>query len=171
MLIVFAGLPAAGKTTLSRELAREIGAVHLRIDTIECALISGLPKDQPINDLGYRVAYAVAEDNLRAGRTVVADSVNPLAITREAWHGVANRVGVAWIDVEVLCSDANEHRRRVETRVADIPGHKLPTWHEVTGRECHPWTSPRLVIDTAGKTAAQALSDLQAALAATQRPS
>lgn len=169
MLIVFAGLPAAGKTTLSRELARETGAVHLRIDTIECALMAALPKDQPIDDLGYRVAYAVAEDNLRAGRTVVADSVNPLALTREAWHSVAKRAAVASIDVEVICSDADEHRRRVETRVADIPGHKLPTWHEVAGREYHSWTSPRLVIDTAGKTATQAFSDLRAALAAMPR--
>jgi predicted kinase len=30
-----------------------------------------------------------AESNLLIGRTVVADSVNPLAVTRDAWRQVA----------------------------------------------------------------------------------
>jgi hypothetical protein len=37
-LIVMAGLPATGKTTIARELARPLGAVHVRIDTIEHAI-------------------------------------------------------------------------------------------------------------------------------------
>ena len=37
MLIVFGGLPGTGKTTVARELARQLGAVHLRIDSIEQA--------------------------------------------------------------------------------------------------------------------------------------
>ena len=38
MLIVFSGLPGSGKTTIARELARQLGAVYLRIDVIEQAL-------------------------------------------------------------------------------------------------------------------------------------
>ena len=38
-----------------------------------------------------RIGYAVAEDNLRLGRTVVADSVNPVKLTRDAW--TVERVG------------------------------------------------------------------------------
>ena len=165
MLIVFAGLPATGKSTLSRELARQLGAIHLRIDTIECALRAGLPAEQAIDDLGYRVAYAVAEDNLRLGRTTIADSVNPLEITRQAWRDVAARAGVNVVDVEIVCADANEHRTRVETRACDIPGHKLPTWREVTAREYHAWAGPRLVVDTAGKSVEQSFAELRKALA------
>ncbi len=165
MLIIFAGLPATGKSTLSRELARELEAVYLRIDTIECALVVALPPGHPIDDLGYRVAYAVAGDNLRFGRTVVADSVNPLEITRQAWRSVATRASVKSVDVEIVCSDPVEHRRRVETRVADIAGHKLPTWQEVTAREYDVWTRSRIVVDTAGKTATQALDELRQELA------
>jgi predicted kinase len=36
--IVFGGLPGVGKTALARELARGIGAVHVRIDSIEQAM-------------------------------------------------------------------------------------------------------------------------------------
>jgi len=38
MLIILSGLPGAGKTSVARELARRLKAVHLRIDTIEDAL-------------------------------------------------------------------------------------------------------------------------------------
>jgi predicted kinase len=136
-------------------LARLIGALHLRIDSIEQAIRASGVASQPLNDVGYRVAYAVAEDNLRIGRTVIADSVNPLRLTREAWVSVANRVRVRAIEIEVKCSDVNEHRRRVERRTADIPGLELPTWEEVVGREYDPWDGEHLVIDTAGRTVGQ----------------
>ena len=76
MLLIFGGLPGVGKTAGAMGLAREIGAVHLRIDSIEQALRnSGVDVSGPE---GYEVAYAIAEDNLRLGRTVIADSVNPI---------------------------------------------------------------------------------------------
>jgi predicted kinase len=149
MLIILGGLPGTGKTTIGRDLAGRIGAVFLRIDTIEQALRDSGLADAAMNDAGYRVAYAVAEDNLRLGHTVVADSVNPIPATREAWHAVATRARVRAIDVEIICSDLDVHRRRVESRVPDIPGHRVPTWQEVVDRVYHPWTGDRLVIDTA----------------------
>jgi predicted kinase len=161
MLIVFAGLPATGKSTLARAVAEARGAVYLRIDTIEQALReSGRLKDDP-EDAGYRVAYALAEANLGPGRPVVADSVNPIRITRDAWHDVGRRAGVPVIDVELICSDAAEHRRRVEMRQVDVEGLKLPTWEEVVARDYEPWNRDRIVIDTAGRTIAACLEELQ----------
>jgi predicted kinase len=129
----FGGLPATGKTTLARELARQLGAVYLRIDTIEQAIA---PTDvMSVGEAGYRVGYAVAEDNLRLGRIVVADSVNPLRITRDAWRNAAKRSGVVFIEVLVVCSDRTEHRRRVETRKTDVVGGGLVSWQDVLTRE------------------------------------
>ena len=92
----------------------------------------------------------VAEDNLRLDRTVVIDCVNPWPLTREAWRSVAGRAQVGSLDVEVICSDATEHRRRVESRVADIPGHIVPPWQDVLKRDYYPWDDePRLILDTA----------------------
>ena len=149
MLIIFSGYPATGKTAIARELARQIGAVYLRIDSIEQAIRDSETVEQPLNDAGYCVGYALAEDNLRLGRTVVADSVNPLSLTRDAWIAVAHRAQVSAIEIEVQCSDESEHRRRVETRTSDIPGLQLPTWDQVVAREYQPWNREHLVIDTA----------------------
>src|SRR5256885_891425 len=125
MLVVFSGLPGVGKTTVARELARAAGAVYLRIDSIEQALRDAGWK---VEGEGYGVARAVAEDNLRLGRIVVADCVNPWPLTRSEWRSVADRAGVRAVDVELVCSDAGVHKRRVESRSADITGHRLPTW-------------------------------------------
>jgi predicted kinase len=162
MLYIFGGLPGTGKSTLARRLARDRRAVHLRIDTIEQALRDAQGRcDGPE---GYLVAYQIAGDNLGLGLSVVADSVNPLAITRTAWRAVATGAGGPFVEIEVICSDRAEHRRRVEGRVTDITGLRLPTWDDVVRREYEPWSSGHIVIDTAGATVDQSMRALEQAL-------
>jgi predicted kinase len=157
-LFIFAGLPAAGKTTLARRLARQLRAAYLRIDTIEQTMRDErLPLNGPE---GYVVAYRLAADNLRLGTSVVADSVNPLRITRAAWRAVAAEAGVPFVEIEVICSDLAEHRSRVESRSSDIAGLVLPTWDEVCARERDPWDTQPIVIDTAGRTESEAFAAL-----------
>ena len=80
VLFIFGGLPGTGKSELSRYLSRRLGAVYLRIDTIEQGLRDGGRGVK--GPEGYVAAYGVAADNLRLGLDVVADSVNPLQLTR-----------------------------------------------------------------------------------------
>lgn len=109
---------------------------------------------------GYRLAYRIAADNLRVGTSVVADSCNPVELTRREWEQVARDAQVDFINIEVVCSDPHEHRRRVEQRIADISGLELPTWNEVEAREYDEWKGERIVIDTAGKPEAVCETEL-----------
>lgn len=168
MLIVFGGLPGTGKTTIARELARQLGAVHVRIDSIEQMLRDCGLADGSMDDAGYRVACAIAADNLSLGRIVIADSVNPLQVTRDAWVAVAKRTGAGVVEVEVVCSDVKEHRRRAETRRSDIPGLKLPSWQEIVSREYCPWDREHVVVDTARQSVEQSVQMVRDATA-TQR--
>lgn len=150
MLIVFGGLPGTGKTTIARKLAERIPAVYLRIDSIEQAIVNaGAIAMDEMGPAGYMAAYALAADNLRLGLTVIADSVNPLKMTRDDWYQVGVKAGSKILEVEIICSDINEHRRRVEGRVADIPNLVLPDWQKVLDREYHLWHREHLMVDTA----------------------
>ncbi len=165
MLIVFGGRPGTGKTTLAQAIAQERSATFLRIDTIEQALRCSNDLAGDVGPSGYLVAYALAESNLLLGRTVVADSVNPLAVTREAWRQVAAAATAAIIEIEIICSDVAEHRRRVETRSADIGGLVLPSWQQVIERDYEPWNRPHIVLDTAGRTVPDAIQRLRTLIA------
>jgi predicted kinase len=98
---------------------------------------------------------------------VIADSVNPLTVTREAWRAVAERAGVRAFEVEVVCSNSELHRTRVEGRQSDISGFILPTWQEVVDREYDPWSRKPLVIDTTHLSVDESVAAICAAMPAT----
>ncbi|MET3377955.1 MULTISPECIES: AAA family ATPase [Variovorax] len=160
MLIVLGGLPGTGKTTIAREIAALVPCVYLRIDTIEQALRSTDALAGEVGPAGYVVAYELARSNLSLGLTVVADCVNPLPVTREAWQAVAADASSRIVEVEIVCSDIPEHRRRVEQRSIDVPGLVPPTWAAVQQRDYEPWTTQRLVIDTASVSAREAAQSI-----------
>ena len=164
MLIVFAGLPGTGKTTIAKELARELEAVYLRIDSIEQTLRDSGAYNNLTGDSGYCVAYVIAEENLRLGRTVIADSENPLELTRDAWLKVASRADVRAIEIELKCSDLEAHRQRVEARSTDVTGLRPPTWQNVIRREYHSWTREHMVVDTACHDVKDCVSMIRSAL-------
>lgn len=124
-LIVFAGLPGTGKSSIARGLARKIGAVWLRVDSIEQAIRESGVVGGSLDDAGYRVAYA-------------------MALT--------------------LCTDREEHRRRVETRTSEVPGLVLPDWQATIGRDYHSWDRDHVTIDTACRSVAACIELVLAAL-------
>ncbi|HEY9827795.1 MAG TPA: AAA family ATPase [Stenomitos sp.] len=166
-LFIFAGLPGTGKTTLSQKLAQSIYATHLRIDTIEQSLrdLCGLK----VEGEGYRLAYRIAADNLRLGLNVVADSCNPLELTRGEWEQVAQDCRCEFINIEILCSNIREHRYRIESRSSTIRGLKLPTWQDVEEHEYHNWSKDRIIIDTAGRSELDCFDELMLKLGIIQR--
>ncbi|MEV4147572.1 AAA family ATPase [Amycolatopsis sp. NPDC049691] len=165
LLIVMGGLPATGKTTVAAEAARRTGFSYLRVDTIEQAIVRTTALAQPLGPVGYVVAQEVAADLLRTGTSVIAECVNPLAVTRDAWRdtGLGLGLGAHVLEVEIVCSDPAEHRRRAETRDPGIPGLVPPTWAEITGREYEPWTRDCLVVDSARQSADEAAAVIVAA--------
>ncbi|KTD56241.1 hypothetical protein Lsai_1958 [Legionella sainthelensi] len=106
MLIIFVGLPGTGKTAISKIIAERLKAVYLRVGTIEQALINldGYPGSLIVGSEGYLISYALARENLTLGLNVVADSVNPIAITRKDWQQVAKQTESDFIEIELICS-------------------------------------------------------------------
>jgi predicted kinase len=159
ILFILSGLPASGKSNLAKLISKEYNALYLRIDTIEQALRDIL--DFNAQGEGYQLAYRIAGDNLLLGRNVVADSCNPINLTRREWENVAIQNGGEYINIEVVCSDKIEHKKRSETRISEIDGLRLPTWHEIQNREYDAWETDRITIDTANKSPEESFSELR----------
>jgi predicted kinase len=166
ILIVVGGLPATGKSTVASALVRRTGFAFVRVDRIEQAIISSAELRPPLGPVGYLVAYGVAAEQLRHGVSVVSECVNPLAVTRDAWRGVAGDNGARVLEVELICTDRAAHRERVRTREVDIPGLTLPSWQQVADREYEPWDRDHLVIDTATQSPDSAVDAILAAVGA-----
>ena len=164
VLVVVGGLPATGKSTIASRLARLAGAPYVRVDRIEQAVVDWSPLEHPVGAAGYAVAHALAREQLALGLDVVVECVNPLALTRDPWVGTAAGADAVLVEVEVVCSDPVEHRRRAESRATDVDGLVKPTWDEIVGREYEPWTRPHLVIDSARTPADEAAARIAGAM-------
>jgi len=149
VLVVVGGLPATGKSTIATVVARRTKAPYLRVDRIEQTIVAWSALTHPLGPVGYAVAYELAREQLRLGLDVIAECVNPIALTRDAWLDIAAASGAAIVEVEVICSDEVEHRRRVATRTTDVEGLLKPTWSEIMDREYEPWSRPHLLVDSA----------------------
>ena len=117
MLIILGGLPGVGKSTIGKMVAQKIKAVQLKIDSIEQA-IKEAKKCNPngIDEIiaeGYTTAYSVAKDKLEIGHTVIADSVNSLELTHHDYRQVALSLDKPYVEIEIICSNKLEHKKRV----------------------------------------------------------
>lgn len=164
-LIVLAGLPASGKSTIARELAARTGGIWLRIDSMDQAIWASGTAPADLRDWTYRAAQAVAVDNLALGHDVIADCANDWQAARDGWDEAGQRAGAKVVWIAITCSDPAVHRRRVETRTGDIPGLVLPDWDAVCARDFHDWTHEPIRIDTAHQSLAACVTTALEALA------
>jgi len=123
-----------------------LAATYIRIDAIEQTLqAAGLT----VGTMGYVIANALAADNLKLGRVVIADCVNPVLASRVGWRQTALRSSARIVEIELVCRDLALHQQRAENRSSDISGHRHPTWDEIVNRHYEPWDREHLVLDTA----------------------
>lgn len=159
VLFVLSGLPASGKSSLAKFIAKEYDAFFLRVDTIEQALRDLCNFD--VQGEGYRLAYRIASNNLDLGHNVVADSCNPINLTRREWEEVAMKNNSQCINIEVICSDKTEHKKRNETRSSEVEGLQLPTWDEILNQEYDIWETDRITIDTTNHSIEESFAELK----------
>jgi predicted kinase len=160
-LIVMSGLPVAGKSTVAERLSVALSLPILAVDLIAVAMwAAGIPKEST-GAAHYKVARAVAAEQLRLGLSVIIDAVNAREGARQMWRSLATEQGVELRIIECVCSDPELHRQRVQQRRRNIPGMAEATWEWVEEQRSvyKPWADDRLVLDTSQRD----IADLAAA--------
>ena len=167
VLVCFSGLPGEGKTTWAKALAAKSGALYLRIDEIEAAMRASHMACGDLADGGYAAAQATARAALNQGFDVVADSVNPNKLTRDAWRHASHEH--CHLDVWLTCDDRSEHRLRVEARTSDMKGAELPNWGAVEARRFEVFPEAAIHLDTGRLSVEEATVRLHAQMLAAKK--
>jgi len=166
-----AGLPGAGKSTIAEVVGNRLGYAVLSVDPIESAILSaGIDSDQPTGLAAYLVAEAIADAALGNGQTIIVDAVNAVNPAREQWVALAKKHSDSLRFIEVVCSDVELHRSRIEARGRNLAHLEAPTWHAVEQSldEYDQWSGPSAAVariqldsvDSIGTNVDQALAFL-----------
>jgi predicted kinase len=128
-LVVFTGLPGTGKSTLAESLAMATGTPAFAGDWLLGALrphgiLNGLGRPEFLA-MYYDVLGSLIKRQLMLEQSAIVDCLVTDQITGK-WSRLAAEYDARLRVIECVCSDDDEHRRRVEGRVRGIPG-----WHEV----------------------------------------
>lgn len=151
-LVVFAGVPGVGKSSVADGVARALGRPVLSVDPIEQGMAdAGIPPSFERGLAAYLVAARCAAHLLGLGQGVIVDAVNAEPEGRAVWHELGEAAGIAPTWVHVTCSDPAVHRARLEGRARRYADVDEPTWAAVTARAAGfaPWTDERITVDTA----------------------
>jgi predicted kinase len=173
MLVAMAGLPGTGKSTIAEVISGRLQYPVVSVDPIESSILkAGIGADQPTGLAAYLVAETLAETILTSGRGIIVDAVNAVAPAREQWVNLAARASEPLKFIEVVCSDAELHRSRLESRYRNLPHLDEPSWHAVEQSldEYAEWNGPsgaiaRITLDSVepiGVNVERALAFLEA---------
>ncbi|HKX73050.1 MAG TPA: AAA family ATPase [Candidatus Saccharimonadales bacterium] len=152
-IIVVSGLPGSGKSMIAEGLSRELSLPIFSIDPIEAAMWrSGIDRNAT-GIAAYEIAATLADEHIKLGHSVVIDAVSPVEAARDMWRKVATDNRGQLVIIEVICSDEQVHKQRIEKRVRNIPGMPEVTWERVQQRkrEFEPWQDEHLTLDSIEK--------------------
>jgi predicted kinase len=155
-VVLIAGIPGAGKSTLAESLARHLKTPIFSADWVIGSLV-------PFDVLTDENAWAVVDLNLVAliarhvqlGIDVVVDAAGHTRAERTRLRELTERLGGVFVGVECVCSDERLHRERIEGRDRGIPGwHPTVPWERVERMRglWEPWDEDHLVLDSAVET-------------------
>lgn len=141
-VLVFAGLPGTGKSTLAERMAQELDCPAFAMDWLLGSMVPSRVFDGVENE---RVTAAVRglmaglmSRQLILGQSAILDCVVDDE-TADALRARCEELGGRFHVFECICSDQSTHEQRVVGRVRGIPGwHEIDWQHVLRMRETYP---------------------------------
>jgi predicted kinase len=155
-VVLVAGIPGTGKSTLAESLARHLRTPVFSLDWAMGSLVlaRAVTDDNAWEVVDLQLTASVAR-HVQLGIDVVVDTAGHIREDRERLRQLTERLGGVFVGVECVCSDERLHRERVEGRSRGIPGwHATVPWQHVQRMRglWETWEEDHLVLDSALET-------------------
>lgn len=115
-LLQMAGRAGAGKSTVARRIAKHTGAIVVDLDVLKSTALDVGVEWNVAGSLAYRTCWAVAEELLDQGLSVICDSPCRFPNIVEQTMAIAERQHVPYRFIECVTEDLDELSRRLTTR-------------------------------------------------------
>lgn len=116
-LVQMSGCPGAGKSTISRAIARATGAVVIDQDVIKTAILEGGVSWTESGPLAGRVKTAMARNFLARGHNVILDQPCLHQIVLDTGIALAHEADARYRYIECVLADFDELDRRLRGRL------------------------------------------------------
>lgn len=117
MIVIIIGLPGTGKTTFSKALAQEIGAIHLNTDILRDELDLRGQYDRNTKLLIYELLQAKVAQAINAKKDIIVDGTFYKKILRDDYFELAhkNQVPIYWIELKATedCIRSRVAKKRI----------------------------------------------------------
>jgi predicted kinase len=153
MLLIFAGLPGTGKSTLARALTESIPARVLDKDIIRHEMFGppGISFTAEQDDVVIDAMLSSARELLSAdpSRVVILDG-RVFSRNSQLKHvsDFAQSIPTPWIVVECVCSESSAKQRLEADLGRHIAANRTPELYDEVRARFEPIPQPKLVIDT-----------------------
>lgn len=153
MLILMAGLPGTGKSTLAQQIAPRLNASILSKDTIRHALFSpdlveySTEQDNFVIDLLLLTAEYIWQHHPR--KTIILDG-RTFSRASQRQHAIdfAMVHDQPWSIVECVCDDEVARARLVQPDPEHPAGNRTPSLYDEVKRRWEPITEPKITVNT-----------------------
>ena len=133
-LVLVMGVAGSGKTTLAKQILRQVGATYLDNNHIVDAFFPDTRSGQSYKRLRphfYRALYAIVEENLRLRNSVLLDVPHVKEMQNLAWRRfirkLALRAKAKLVVIRCICSEQTL-RARLQSRAETRDRSKLVQW-------------------------------------------
>ncbi|MGQ9888666.1 MAG: AAA family ATPase [Aggregatilineales bacterium] len=169
-LILFAGLPGGGKTTLARLVAQKLRLPTFSKDRVQRVLRDHHLAAENTGD-GYYIILDMADEQLGLGVSAILDATFPLDHFRTVASEIAARHSARFCAFYCFCSDDGVWQRRMEQRVQYVPGWRPVGWDDVLRMRAYyqPWGANAVPVDSLRPPEENIVVVMDAIASATQR--
>jgi len=128
-LIVMRGYPGTGKSTIARAISAALHAPLIDRDILRQKAVDIFGNLPHVGRFSYELMFALAEEQLSLGLSVVVDTPLTYRTTYEQAKEIAQTFHAPMLVVHCRCSPEVQ-KRRLEGRVGKVSEFQITSWEE-----------------------------------------